>query len=183
MNLFSHRISTPSCYNGGISPRWDRSEEDDKLKAPIPVRIQGPSIIGLRTFCSYGCCFVSSSALRFLCSALPAKCKCLGSPSAICTAICSEYTEGQEAGVRRSKLALCWRCLGSVRGLYCCVGRAVFLFKVCSNCSSSSSSSATSRQLLQGEILCEIFLPFNWLIVDINCSGISKKLFSSIRIL
>jgi hypothetical protein len=69
MNLFSHRISTPSCYNGGISPRWDRSEEDDKLKAPIPVRIQGPSIIGLRTFCSYGCCFVSSSALRFLCSA------------------------------------------------------------------------------------------------------------------
>jgi len=106
MNLFSHRISTPSSYNGGISPRWDRSEEDDKLKAPIPVRIQGPSIIGLRTFCSYGCCFVSSSDLRFLCSALPAKCKCLGFPSAICTAIFSEYTEGQEAGVRRSKLAL-----------------------------------------------------------------------------
>lgn len=173
MNLFSHRISTPSCYNGGISrPRWDRSDEDDKLKAPIPVRIQGPSIIGLRTFCSDGCVF----------SALPAKCECLGFPSAICTAICSEYTERQEAGVRRSKLPLCWRCLGSVRGLYCCVGRAVFLFKLCSNCSSGSSS-ATSRQLLQGEILCEIFLPFNWLIVDINCSGISKKLFSSIRIL
>jgi hypothetical protein len=121
--------------------------------------------------------FVPTAAALFL----PPLCVFSALP-AICTAICSEYTEGQEAGVRRSKLALCWRCLGSVRGLYCCVGRAVFLFKVCSNCSSSSSS-ATSRQLLQGEILCEIFLPFNWLIVDINCSGISKKLFSSIRIL
>jgi len=97
--------------------------------------------------------FLPPLCVSVLC--LPACLPCAARfPSAICTAICSEYTEGHEAGVRRSKLALCWRCLGSVRGLYWCIGRAVFLFKVCSNC---SSGSARSRQLLQGEILCEFF--------------------------
>jgi hypothetical protein len=154
MNLFSHRISTPPAFimgvlvQGGTGARGTTS-----WKHLFPFESKALSIIGLRTLSSDGCCFVSSSALRF--RALPACLLCAARfPSAICTAICSEYTEGHEAGVRRSKLALCWRCLGSVRGLYWCIGRAVFLFKVCSNC---SSGSATSRQLLQGEILCEFF--------------------------
>jgi hypothetical protein len=94
MNLFSDRISTPKLYNGGGIKKskvgQERRGTTDKLKAPIPVRIQGPSIIvGLRTLSSRRLllCFFPPlcvfSALRFLCSA------CLlcaaRFPSAICT--------------------------------------------------------------------------------------------------